>query len=80
MVEHALPILEKRGNVQGPQMDLALLAGVTGLLCEGEPQKARSLLASGIGGVLRSGTRQSEVRLLDAMTSRAPMRCERRSG
>jgi hypothetical protein len=32
MVSQALPILGSRGRAQGPEWDLALLAGVTGLL------------------------------------------------
>jgi predicted membrane-bound spermidine synthase len=75
MVEYALPILDARGQAQGPAWDLALLAGVTGLLCQGEPQRARSLLATGVNGVFRAGTRLAEVRLLDAMTRQPPQRC-----
>jgi hypothetical protein len=78
MTDAALPILAARPE-KGPATEMALFAAVTGLICTGQPERARTLLQHGARELLQPGTRQSEVRLLDAMSSRPP-RCSAPAG
>ena|SRR5688572_700114 len=75
MAAVAPAILEGIASPQGAMSEMPFFAAVAGLICTGQSDKARGLLEQHIPRFVRSGTRTSEIRLLDAMTTGPQRRC-----